>query len=153
MLRRRKERVGLFDFCFNFREQDSRLFLCGIYLLFIIFKTDPRPASMPRAFLVKKANVSPGKRNWSELPDHERGDVYVPGESTAAVMSHVCSCCCYESNGAARACTCMCVCLRFRRGYAVGARRTFEDVYGLFVVVVVCVLFYLTAWVGSCVSS
>ncbi|KAG7496644.1 transcription factor Ovo-like 1 [Solea senegalensis] len=33
---------------------------------------------MPRAFLVKKANVSPGKRNWSELPDHERGDVYIP---------------------------------------------------------------------------
>ncbi|XP_061769063.1 putative transcription factor Ovo-like 1a [Nerophis ophidion] len=33
---------------------------------------------MPRAFLVKKANVSPGKRNWSELPDDERGDVYVP---------------------------------------------------------------------------
>ncbi|XP_051256049.1 putative transcription factor Ovo-like 1a [Dicentrarchus labrax] len=33
---------------------------------------------MPRAFLVKKANVSPGKRNWSEVPDHERGDVYIP---------------------------------------------------------------------------
>ncbi|KAM8898999.1 putative transcription factor Ovo-like 1a [Spinachia spinachia] len=33
---------------------------------------------MPRAFLVKKSNVSPGKRNWSEVPDHERGDVYVP---------------------------------------------------------------------------
>ncbi|XP_068444233.1 putative transcription factor Ovo-like 1a [Clinocottus analis] len=33
---------------------------------------------MPRTFLVKKANISPGKRNWSELPDHERGDVYVP---------------------------------------------------------------------------
>ncbi|KAF7229797.1 putative transcription factor Ovo-like 1a isoform X2 [Nothobranchius furzeri] len=33
---------------------------------------------MPRAFLVKKANVSPVKRNWSELPDHERGDVYIP---------------------------------------------------------------------------
>ncbi|XP_068164496.1 putative transcription factor Ovo-like 1a [Antennarius striatus] len=33
---------------------------------------------MPRAFLVKKANVSPGKRNWSELPDHKRGDVYIP---------------------------------------------------------------------------
>ncbi|XP_077598274.1 putative transcription factor Ovo-like 1a [Stigmatopora nigra] len=33
---------------------------------------------MPRAFLVKKPNVSPGKRNWSELPDHERGDVYIP---------------------------------------------------------------------------
>ncbi|XP_029932114.1 putative transcription factor Ovo-like 1a [Myripristis murdjan] len=33
---------------------------------------------MPRAFLVKKASVSPGKRNWSELPDHERGDVYIP---------------------------------------------------------------------------
>ncbi|KAM3857526.1 putative transcription factor Ovo-like 1a [Diretmus argenteus] len=28
---------------------------------------------MPRAFLVKKASVSPGKRNWSE-----RGDVYIP---------------------------------------------------------------------------
>ncbi|KAM4611727.1 putative transcription factor Ovo-like 1a [Polymixia lowei] len=33
---------------------------------------------MPRAFLVKKSSVSPGKRNWSELPDHERGDVYIP---------------------------------------------------------------------------
>uniref|UniRef100_A0A8C6WN70 Ovo-like zinc finger 1a n=1 Tax=Neogobius melanostomus TaxID=47308 RepID=A0A8C6WN70_9GOBI len=33
---------------------------------------------MPRAFLVKKNNVSPGKRNWSEVPDHERGDVYIP---------------------------------------------------------------------------
>ncbi|XP_028993015.1 LOW QUALITY PROTEIN: putative transcription factor Ovo-like 1a [Betta splendens] len=33
---------------------------------------------MPRAFLVKKTNASPGKRNWSELPDHERGDVYIP---------------------------------------------------------------------------
>uniref|UniRef100_A0A3Q3X1N7 C2H2-type domain-containing protein n=1 Tax=Mola mola TaxID=94237 RepID=A0A3Q3X1N7_MOLML len=38
---------------------------------------------MPRAFLVKKANVSPGKRNWSEVSDHERGDVYIPGESMA----------------------------------------------------------------------
>lgn len=27
---------------------------------------------------MKKSNVSPGKRNWSELPDHERGDVYIP---------------------------------------------------------------------------
>ncbi|KAJ0056037.1 hypothetical protein NL108_018110 [Boleophthalmus pectinirostris] len=33
---------------------------------------------MPRAFLVKKNNVSPGKRNWSEVADHERGDVYIP---------------------------------------------------------------------------
>ncbi|XP_053271874.1 putative transcription factor Ovo-like 1a [Pleuronectes platessa] len=33
---------------------------------------------MPRAFLVKKASVSPGKRNWSGLPDHGRGDVYIP---------------------------------------------------------------------------
>ncbi|KAK6323019.1 hypothetical protein J4Q44_G00053580 [Coregonus suidteri] len=33
---------------------------------------------MPRAFLVKKARHSPYKRNWSELPDHERGDVYIP---------------------------------------------------------------------------
>uniref|UniRef100_A0A8K9XH95 C2H2-type domain-containing protein n=1 Tax=Oncorhynchus mykiss TaxID=8022 RepID=A0A8K9XH95_ONCMY len=35
---------------------------------------------MPRAFLVKKARYSPYKRNWSELPDDERGDVYIPGE-------------------------------------------------------------------------
>ncbi|CAL8383954.1 unnamed protein product [Arctogadus glacialis] len=34
---------------------------------------------MPRAFLVKKTGVSPGKRNWSEVSDHERGDVYIPG--------------------------------------------------------------------------
>lgn len=34
---------------------------------------------MPRAFLVKKSSVSPSKRNWSELPDHERGDIYIPG--------------------------------------------------------------------------
>ncbi|XP_075948368.1 putative transcription factor Ovo-like 1a [Anarhichas minor] len=33
---------------------------------------------MPRTFLVKKSHFSPVKRNWSELPDHERGDVYVP---------------------------------------------------------------------------
>ncbi|KAF5905421.1 crossover junction endonuclease MUS81 isoform X1, partial [Clarias magur] len=33
---------------------------------------------MPRAFLVKKPNVSPGKRSWSDLPDHERGDIYIP---------------------------------------------------------------------------
>lgn len=33
---------------------------------------------MPRAFLVKKTNISPGKRNWSDLPDHERGDIYIP---------------------------------------------------------------------------
>lgn len=35
---------------------------------------------MPRAFLVKKTGNSPGKRNWSDLPDHERGDIYIPGE-------------------------------------------------------------------------
>jgi len=35
---------------------------------------------MPRAFLVKKTGHSPGKRNWSNLPDHERGDIYIPGE-------------------------------------------------------------------------
>lgn len=28
--------------------------------------------------MVKKNNVSPGKRNWSEVPDNERGDVYIP---------------------------------------------------------------------------
>lgn len=53
---------------------------------FLLFKLSRRvkrllrvcELNMPRAFLVKKANVSPGKRNWSELPDHERGDVYIP---------------------------------------------------------------------------
>lgn len=38
---------------------------------------------MPRAFLVKKQCVSTCKRNWSELPDEERGEIYVPGESPA----------------------------------------------------------------------
>ncbi|XP_016398562.1 putative transcription factor Ovo-like 1a [Sinocyclocheilus rhinocerous] len=33
---------------------------------------------MPRAFLVKKTGNSLGKRNWSNLPDHERGDIYIP---------------------------------------------------------------------------
>ncbi|XP_006642834.1 putative transcription factor Ovo-like 1 [Lepisosteus oculatus] len=33
---------------------------------------------MPRAFLVKKPCVSPGKRNWSDLPDDERGEIYIP---------------------------------------------------------------------------
>uniref|UniRef100_A0A3B3RZH2 Ovo-like zinc finger 1b n=1 Tax=Paramormyrops kingsleyae TaxID=1676925 RepID=A0A3B3RZH2_9TELE len=32
---------------------------------------------MPRAFMVKKVSVSPGKRNWSQLPDHERGEIYI----------------------------------------------------------------------------
>lgn len=39
---------------------------------------------MPRAFLVKKSCVSTGKRNWSELPDEERGEIYVPGERAPA---------------------------------------------------------------------
>lgn len=38
---------------------------------------------MPRAFLVKKPCVSTCKRNWSELPDEERGEIYVPGEARA----------------------------------------------------------------------
>lgn len=38
---------------------------------------------MPRAFLVKKPCVSTCKRNWSELPDEERGEIYVPGETPA----------------------------------------------------------------------
>uniref|UniRef100_A0A8C4PW94 C2H2-type domain-containing protein n=1 Tax=Eptatretus burgeri TaxID=7764 RepID=A0A8C4PW94_EPTBU len=33
---------------------------------------------MPRAFLVKKRCPSPGSRRWSELPDSERADCYVP---------------------------------------------------------------------------
>jgi hypothetical protein len=39
---------------------------------------------MPRAFLVKKPCVSTCKRNWSELPDEERGEIYVPGEAPGA---------------------------------------------------------------------
>lgn len=39
---------------------------------------------MPRAFLVKKPCVSTCKRNWSELPDEERGEIYVPGEARPA---------------------------------------------------------------------
>lgn len=39
---------------------------------------------MPRAFLVKKPCVSTCKRNWSELPDEERGEIYVPGEAPRA---------------------------------------------------------------------
>ncbi|KAH0507866.1 Transcription factor Ovo-like 2 [Microtus ochrogaster] len=35
-------------------------------------------SKMPRAFLVKKPCVSTCKRNWSELPDEERGEIYVP---------------------------------------------------------------------------
>ncbi|NXA44200.1 OVOL2 factor, partial [Eudromia elegans] len=33
---------------------------------------------MPRAFLVKKPRVAPAERNWSDVPDEERADVYVP---------------------------------------------------------------------------
>ncbi|XP_065143082.1 putative transcription factor Ovo-like 1 [Paramisgurnus dabryanus] len=33
---------------------------------------------MPRAFLVKKVNITPGKKNWSHLPDSVRGDIEIP---------------------------------------------------------------------------
>ncbi|XP_069738458.1 putative transcription factor Ovo-like 1 [Phaenicophaeus curvirostris] len=33
---------------------------------------------MPRAFLVKKPCVAPTKRNWSQVPDDQRADIYVP---------------------------------------------------------------------------
>ncbi|XP_061875707.1 LOW QUALITY PROTEIN: putative transcription factor Ovo-like 1 [Colius striatus] len=33
---------------------------------------------MPRAFLVKKPSVATAKRNWSELPDEQRAEIYVP---------------------------------------------------------------------------
>ncbi|KAL2079726.1 hypothetical protein ACEWY4_025470 [Coilia grayii] len=42
---------------------------------------------MPRAFLVKKASISPGKRNWSEVADHERGDIYIPVSTVPALFS------------------------------------------------------------------
>lgn len=42
---------------------------------------------MPRAFLVKKPCVSTCKRNWSELPDEERGEIYVPGEAKSEAPS------------------------------------------------------------------
>lgn len=35
---------------------------------------------MPRAFLVKKVNITNAKKNWSQLPDSVRGDIYVPCE-------------------------------------------------------------------------
>ncbi|XP_026859624.2 putative transcription factor Ovo-like 1a [Electrophorus electricus] len=41
---------------------------------------------MPRAFLVKKPSVSPAKRNWSDLPDHERGDIYIPVSMTPPAL-------------------------------------------------------------------
>ncbi|XP_063043042.1 putative transcription factor Ovo-like 1a [Engraulis encrasicolus] len=42
---------------------------------------------MPRAFLVKKASISPGKRNWSEVADHERGDIYIPASTAPPLFS------------------------------------------------------------------
>ncbi|KAM9301800.1 putative transcription factor Ovo-like 1 [Gastrophryne carolinensis] len=33
---------------------------------------------MPRAFLVKKSNLGSGRRNWSEVPDEDRGEFYIP---------------------------------------------------------------------------
>ncbi|XP_056587578.1 putative transcription factor Ovo-like 1 [Triplophysa dalaica] len=33
---------------------------------------------MPRAFLVKKVNITNAKKNWSQLPDSVRGDIYIP---------------------------------------------------------------------------
>ncbi|KAM9451400.1 putative transcription factor Ovo-like 1 [Clarias gariepinus] len=33
---------------------------------------------MPRAFLVKKTSTTSGKRNWNEVPDCVRGDMYTP---------------------------------------------------------------------------
>uniref|UniRef100_K7F4Q5 Ovo like transcriptional repressor 1 n=1 Tax=Pelodiscus sinensis TaxID=13735 RepID=K7F4Q5_PELSI len=41
---------------------------------------------MPRAFLVKKSCVAVGKRNWSELPDEERGEIYVPAVSIGCLQ-------------------------------------------------------------------
>ncbi|XP_018408380.1 PREDICTED: putative transcription factor Ovo-like 1 [Nanorana parkeri] len=33
---------------------------------------------MPRAFLVKKSSLKSGKRNWGEVPDEDRGELYIP---------------------------------------------------------------------------
>ncbi|KAG8437890.1 hypothetical protein GDO86_008548 [Hymenochirus boettgeri] len=33
---------------------------------------------MPRAFLVKKSFLGSGQKKWGELPDEDRGDVYIP---------------------------------------------------------------------------
>lgn len=35
---------------------------------------------MPRVFLVKKTSSTSGKKNWNEVPDCVRGDIYTPGE-------------------------------------------------------------------------
>ncbi|KAA0723046.1 putative transcription factor [Triplophysa tibetana] len=41
---------------------------------------------MPRAFLVKKTNISPGKKTWRDLPDHERGDIYIPASMSPLAL-------------------------------------------------------------------
>ncbi|XP_029470407.1 putative transcription factor Ovo-like 1 isoform X1 [Rhinatrema bivittatum] len=41
---------------------------------------------MPRAFLVKKSAVATSRRNWSELPDEERGEIYIP--VTLGLVAH-----------------------------------------------------------------
>ncbi|XP_075044753.1 putative transcription factor Ovo-like 1 [Mixophyes fleayi] len=33
---------------------------------------------MPRAFLVKKSSLGSGKKKWSEVPDEDRGELYIP---------------------------------------------------------------------------
>uniref|UniRef100_A0A8C5MK85 Ovo like transcriptional repressor 1 n=1 Tax=Leptobrachium leishanense TaxID=445787 RepID=A0A8C5MK85_9ANUR len=33
---------------------------------------------MPRAFLVKKSGLGSGKRKWGEVPDEDRGDIFIP---------------------------------------------------------------------------
>ncbi|KAI1902838.1 hypothetical protein AGOR_G00020300 [Albula goreensis] len=42
---------------------------------------------MPRAFLVKKTNISPSRRNWSQVPDHERGEIYIPAPQCLSLCS------------------------------------------------------------------
>ncbi|KAJ1106202.1 hypothetical protein NDU88_003605 [Pleurodeles waltl] len=33
---------------------------------------------MPRAFLIKKSSASNSRRKWCEVPDEERGEIYIP---------------------------------------------------------------------------
>ncbi|XP_075059911.1 transcription factor Ovo-like 2 isoform X2 [Mixophyes fleayi] len=42
---------------------------------------------MPRAFLVKRRTPPPAIRSWDELPDEERADTYIPGDSPERVSS------------------------------------------------------------------
>ncbi|CAH2324979.1 transcription factor Ovo-like 1 [Pelobates cultripes] len=40
---------------------------------------------MPRAFLVKKSSLTSGKKKWGEVPDENRGDMFIPAVTVGYV--------------------------------------------------------------------